>query len=182
LTLNPTQDAIAKGLPAFRRLRTLTLTLVSTGDLSFPAAGARIARANPRLASFTLAFVPPSHPHAPPRRLSLSPFPRTKHASAAFTLVSDAHGLPTALRVRERVTTVWPWPWAWAWGRGATSQVRTRRYVLDLRPPGAPGRRVAGLRGVLGILAESSPAGEEMRLFVFCSLLICFAGAFVVKG
>ncbi|KAJ7838679.1 hypothetical protein B0H13DRAFT_2677367 [Mycena leptocephala] len=161
-------DAIAKGLPAFRRLRTLTLTLVSTGDLSFPAAGARIARANPRLASFTLAFVPPPT-HTPPAPPLPLPFPRTKHASAAFTLVSDAHGLPTALRVRERVTTVWPWPWAWVWGRGATSHVRTRR-------------RVAGLRGVLGILAESSPAGEEMRLFVFCSLLICFAGAFVVKG
>jgi len=35
---------------------------------------------------------------------------------------------------------------------------------------------------VLSILLESSAAGEEMRMFVFCSLLVCFAGAFVVKG
>ncbi|KAJ6587178.1 hypothetical protein DFH09DRAFT_1028390 [Mycena vulgaris] len=166
-------DALAKALPAFRRLRTLSLTLVSAGDLSLAAAGARIARANPRIRSFKLAFVPTSYPQALPRR-PLYPFPRTKKASAAFALMCDPHGLPTTLRVRESNTTVWPW------GLGAARRVK--RYTLDLRPPGAPGRTTKGIGGVLGIMLESSAAGEEMRMFVFCSLLVCFAGAFVVKG
>ncbi|KAJ6594178.1 hypothetical protein B0H19DRAFT_1366100 [Mycena capillaripes] len=166
-------DTFAKTLPVLRRLRTFALTLVSAGDLSFAAAGPRVARANPRLASFTLAFVPPSYPQALPRR-PLYPFPRTKKASAVFTMMRDAHGLPVALRVRESDTTVWPW------GFGATHRVR--RYTLDLRPPGALGRRKTGVRGVLGILMENSAAGEDLRMFVFCSLLVCFAGAFVVKG
>ncbi|KAJ7680589.1 hypothetical protein DFH06DRAFT_973767 [Mycena polygramma] len=166
-------DTFGKSLPAFRCLRTFTLTLVSAGDFPFPTVGPRIARSNPRLASFTLAFVPPSYPHALPRR-PLYPFPRTKKATATFTMVCDSHGLPTALRVRESNTTVWPW------GFGATRHVR--RYVLDLRPPGAPGRRGTGVRGVLGIFVENSPAGEDLRMFVFCSLLVCFAGAFVIKG
>ncbi|KAJ7691283.1 hypothetical protein B0H17DRAFT_564751 [Mycena rosella] len=164
-------DALAKALPAFRRLRTLSLTLVSAGDLTLAAAGARIARANPRLASFKLAFVPPSYPQALPRR-PLSPFPRTKKESGAFALECDAYGLPVALRVRESCTTVWPW------GLGAARRVK--QYTLDLRPPGSPGR--TGKGGVMGILLESSAAGEEMRMFVFCSVLVCFAGAFVVKG
>jgi len=88
--------------------------------------------------------------------------------------VCDAHDLPVALRARESDTTVWPW------GFGATRRVR--RYMIDLRPPGALGRRSTGARGVLGILVESSAAGEDLRMFVFCSLLVCFAGAFVVKG
>ncbi|KAJ7163560.1 hypothetical protein C8R43DRAFT_919210 [Mycena crocata] len=166
-------DAFAKALPAFRRLRSLALTLVPAGDLSLAAAGARIARSNPRLRDFTLTFVPSSYPHALPRK-PFSPFPRTKKASAAFELVCDAHGLPELLRVRENNTTLWPW------GLGATRRVK--RYTIDLRPPSAPGRRGTGLGGVAGILLESSAAGEEMRMFVFCSLLVCFAGAFVVKG
>ncbi|KAJ7902117.1 hypothetical protein B0H14DRAFT_3123524 [Mycena olivaceomarginata] len=164
-------EAFSKSLVAFRRLRTFSLTLISAGDLSFAAAGVRVARANPRLVSFTLAFVPPSYPHALPQR-PLYPFPRTKKASATFTVVLDTYGLPLALRVRESDTTVWPW------GFGATRRVR--RYMLDLRPPGAL-RRGTGVRSMLGILLESSAAGEEMRMFMFCSLLVCFASAFVVK-
>ncbi|KAJ7079081.1 hypothetical protein B0H15DRAFT_520463 [Mycena belliarum] len=166
-------DALAKGLPAFRRLRTLSLTLVSAGDLTLAAAGTRIARANPRLRSFKLTFVPPSHPQALPRR-PFFPFPRTQKASATFTLVCDAHGLPAALRVRETASTVWPWSF-----RPAR---HTECYTLDLRPPGAPGRMRPGFSGILDILFESSAAGEEMRMFVFCSFLVCFAGVFVVKG
>ncbi|KAJ7268712.1 hypothetical protein B0H12DRAFT_1096247 [Mycena haematopus] len=166
-------EALAKALPAFRRLRTLSLTLVSAGDLSFAAAGVRIARANPRLISFSLAFVPPSYPHALPRR-PLYPFPRTKKAGALFTLVPDAYGLPTALRVRESDTTVWPY------GFGATRRVR--RYVLDMRPPGSVAKAATGVRGVLGILLESSAAGSEIRMFVLTSLLVLFAGVFLVKG
>ncbi|KAJ7772637.1 hypothetical protein DFH07DRAFT_1057436 [Mycena maculata] len=166
-------DTFAKQVAGFPRLRSLALTMVSAGDLTLAAAGARIARANPRLRSFSLAFVPASFPHPLPHR-PLYPFPRTKAASAAFTLVCDAHGLPTAVRVREVATTAWPW------GFGATR--RARRYTLDLRPPGAPGRMRSGVRGVLGIMLEGSAAGEEMRMFVFCSLLVCCAGAFMMKG
>ncbi|KAF7361646.1 hypothetical protein MVEN_00508000 [Mycena venus] len=165
-------ESLAKDLSSFRRLRILSLTLVSTSDLSFASAGTRIALANPRLTSFTLAFVPPSYPHPLPRR-PLYPFPRMKKASASYTIVPDAHGLPEALRVRECETTVWPW------GFGATRRVR--RYTLDLRPSGAV-EKSTGASGVLGILLENSAAGEEMRMFVFSALLVCFAGMFVVKG
>ncbi|KAJ7647062.1 hypothetical protein FB45DRAFT_1099613 [Roridomyces roridus] len=68
-------------------------------------------------------------------------------ARATFELVCDAHDLPTALRVCESETTVWPW------GLGASRKVK--RYMLDLRPPGAPGRRTEGLRG-----ASRNHAGE----------------------
>ncbi|KAJ6625876.1 hypothetical protein B0H10DRAFT_2211745 [Mycena sp. CBHHK59/15] len=166
-------DTFAKALPTFRRLRSLKLTLVSTGDLSLAAGGSRIARANPRLQHFTLTHVPPSHPHALPR-LAVYPFPRTARASAEFTLVCDTHGLPQALLAHEQRLTLWPWRF------GATRH--TRRYTVDLRPPGAPGRRKGGVRGVLGIILESSSAGEEMRMFMFCSLLVCLAGAFVANG
>ncbi|KAF8210553.1 hypothetical protein K438DRAFT_1711303 [Mycena galopus ATCC 62051] len=166
-------DALAKTLPSFRRLRTLSITLVSTGDLPFSDAGVRIARANPRLVSFSLTFVPPSYPHALPHR-PLYPFPRTKKASAAFTPVLDGFGLPTALRVRESSTTVWPW--------GFGAQRHVRRYMLDLRPRGTGGTGTSGLHGVLGILLENSAAGTEMRMVVLSSLLVCFAGVFLVKG
>ncbi|KAJ7217774.1 hypothetical protein GGX14DRAFT_597883 [Mycena pura] len=171
-------DALARALPSFRRLRTLSLTLVIAGsESSLPAAGARIARANPRLHSFTLSFVHAAYPQALPERL-WHPLPRTKKASAAFTMVCDEHGLPSALRVRESTTRVWPW----LWRSGVTRRVR--RYTLDLRPPSAARRKNdgTGLRGLFGILVEASPAGEEMRMFVFCSLLVCVASAFVVRG
>ncbi|KAF7376389.1 hypothetical protein MSAN_00054400 [Mycena sanguinolenta] len=166
-------ESLAKALPAFRRLRTLTLTLVSAGDLSLAAAGTCIARALPRLHFFQLTFVPPSYPHALPRR-PLYPFPRSEKASGSFTLMPDAHGLPTALRVRETETTVWPY------GFGATRRVR--RYTLDIRPPGAVGKIPTGVRGVLGILLESSTAGAEMRMFALSSMLVVFAAAFLLKG
>ncbi|KAJ7747250.1 hypothetical protein B0H16DRAFT_1555259 [Mycena metata] len=171
-------DALAKALPSFRRLRTFDLTLVSGGNnLAFRSAGPRIALANPRLSAFTLSLVPCSYPESHPRRRGWSwynPFPWTEKASARFALMCDQHGLPVTLRVHENATTVWPW------GLGSTRHVQ--RYNLDLRPPGAPGRRSKGANSVLRILMEPSPAGEEMRMFMLCSLLVCFAGAFVVKG
>ncbi|KAJ7497567.1 hypothetical protein FB451DRAFT_237206 [Mycena latifolia] len=166
-------DSLAKALPSFRRLRTLSLTLVSAGDLTLAAAGTRIARANPRLRSFKLTFVPSSYPQALPHR-PYYPFPRTKKASAAFTMVFDEHELPTVLHVRETETTVWPW------GFGVARHVK--RYTVELRSPGAPGKVAKGLGGAMGILLENSAAGEEMRMFMFCSLLVCFAGSFVIKA
>ncbi|KAK7005758.1 hypothetical protein R3P38DRAFT_3039456 [Favolaschia claudopus] len=165
-------EALAKALTSFRRLRTLSVTLVSAGDLSLSAAGMRIALTNPRLTSFKLAFVPPSYPHALPHR-PFYPFPRTKKMSAEFTLMPDGYGLPTTLRVRESDTTMWPWSFG--------AKRRVRHYIMNLRPSGvvAP---TPGFKGLLDILLESSAAGEEMRMYFFCSVLVCFAGAFMLKG
>ncbi|KAJ7187969.1 hypothetical protein C8R46DRAFT_978844 [Mycena filopes] len=171
-------DGLAKALPAFRRLRTFSLTLVGGGgcggwasnsSIGSSLAGPRIALANPRLRAFTLACVPPAASHHPapphPELLDLGGERR-----ARFALVCDAHGLPVALRVHERCATS---PWGLGLGFART-RTRTRRYSIDLRP-----RRG---KGVLSILGESSPAGEEMRMFVLCSVLVCFAGVFVVTG
>ncbi|KAF7321714.1 hypothetical protein MKEN_00692800 [Mycena kentingensis (nom. inval.)] len=172
-------DALAKGLSAFRRLRTLNLTLVSSGDLTLRAAGVRFARANPRLREFAIAFVHQSYPHAIPRR-PFYPLPRMKKATARFGVVSDGFGLPAAVRVRESWTTVWPW------GLGARRVVK--KYTMEVRQTGAGSsealtkRNTGGWRGIARLLMESSPAGEELRMFVFCSFLCAFAVVFVVKG
>ncbi|KAJ7309993.1 hypothetical protein DFH08DRAFT_1049474 [Mycena albidolilacea] len=149
-------EALSKSLPAFRRLCTFSLTLVSAGDLSFVAASMCIAHTNPCFISFTVVFVPPSYLHVLLQR-PLYPFPCTKKASAALTMVLNLYGLPLALHVHESDTTVWPW------GFGATQCVG--RYITCLI-----------------CTHRSSAAGEEMRMFMLCSLLVCFAGMFVVKG
>ncbi|KAJ7897619.1 hypothetical protein B0H14DRAFT_2332474 [Mycena olivaceomarginata] len=164
-------EVLSKSLPAFRCLCTFSLTLVSAGDLSFAATGMCIARENPCLISFTLVFVPHSYLHALPQR-PLYHFPCTKKASTPFMVVLNVYRLPLVLHVCESDTTVWPW------GLRVTRHVW--QYMLDLCPPGAF-QRGTGVHGMLVILLESSAAGE-MRMFMFCSLLVCFAGTFVVKG
>ncbi|KAJ7072074.1 hypothetical protein C8F01DRAFT_227499 [Mycena amicta] len=166
-------DALAKALSAFRRLRTLNLTLVSAGDLDLSAAGTRFVRANPRLREFCIAFVTPTYPHGLTYR-PLYPFPRTTKATARFEVVCDGYGLPESLSVRESTTTVWPWM--------LRAVRRVRRYNVEIRwhAGGIAGRKHGA--GVLGILMESSPAGEELRIFAFCSLLVCFAGMFLANN
>nr|GAT58528.1 predicted protein [Mycena chlorophos] len=165
-------DTLAKGLSSFRRMRTLNITLVSAGDLSLAAAGLRFARANPRLRELCIAFVPPSFPHNLPYR-PLYPFPRTKKATARFEVIPDVYGLPRTLRVRESTTSVWPWMLR------VTRHVR--RYTLEVRWNGS-GMRGETRQGLLGIFTERSPAGDELRMFALCSVLLCFAGAFLVRG
>jgi hypothetical protein len=78
-------------------------------------------------------------------------------AQALFSLSTDAHGLPLALRVLERRARLF-WP---------TESVR--RSTIDMRPAGAPGTRRPPL---LALVLERSPAGEEARLLLFCAVLL----------
>jgi hypothetical protein len=79
------------------------------------------------------------------------------HAQALFSLSTDAHGLPLALRVVERRARLF-WP---------TESVH--RSTIDMRPAGAPGTRRSPL---LALVLERSPAGEEARLLLFCAVLL----------
>ncbi|RDB16745.1 hypothetical protein Hypma_002417 [Hypsizygus marmoreus] len=158
-------DTFSKTVRGFPKLRSLHLTIVKyPGDETLSSGAARIAQSNPRLTHFTLTFIPPSYPLPLPFAFpSYIPFPLAARASGSFTLTTDRHGLPLALRARERVRVKWPW------GLGV---LRTeRRYVRMLRP----GRRVGGWRGVLGLVCERSVAGEEMRMLVFCGMLVGLA-------
>ncbi|CAK5281631.1 unnamed protein product [Mycena citricolor] len=160
-------DSFAKSLPAFRRLQTLKLTLVPTGDMSISAAGSRIVRSNPRLHHLSLSFVHSGYPHALPRRSwLLFLIPRLVEANATFSIERDQFGLPETLGIHERRTTVWPW-------RGLVHQSKVS--AQDLRPS------TAANRNVVRILFERSAAGEEMRMIVFCSMLVCFAGVFALR-
>jgi len=69
---------------------------------------------------------------------------------------------------------------AWPWGLGTSSS--TKRYVNDLRPLGCPGRQPTGLKGLLGLLFEKSPAGDEMRILLFCITMVFLAGWGVIVG
>ncbi|TFK44191.1 hypothetical protein BDQ12DRAFT_620074 [Crucibulum laeve] len=161
-------DAFAKTIRGFPKLRTLHLTIVKyPGDETLATGATRIARSNPRLNKFSLTFIPPVHPVPLPFAIPYRPFSFPARASGCFELSCDQHGLPLSLHAMEHNRLVWPW------GLGVSST--TKKYVQDLRPLGAPGRRKTGLRGVLNLLFERSSAGEEMRMIVFCTLLVCLA-------
>ena len=57
------QDAFAKTIRGFPKLRSLQLTIVKyPGDETIASGAVRIAQSNPRLKKFSLAFVPPPYP------------------------------------------------------------------------------------------------------------------------
>jgi Leucine Rich Repeat len=162
------QDSFSKNIRGFTKLRTLHLTIVKyPGDETLSAGAARIARTNPRLEKFTLTFLPPSHPLPLPYSIPLFPFPLPSRATGIFKLTCDEHGLPVSLAGLEHRRVIWPF------GLGVTS--RRKKYVSDLRPRGYPGRRKRGLDSVTSLLLERSVAGEEMRMILFCGLLVCLA-------
>ncbi|KAF9010720.1 hypothetical protein BDQ17DRAFT_1322512 [Cyathus striatus] len=169
-------DAFAKTIRGFPKLRTLHLTIVKyPGDENLATGATRIATANPRLHKFGLTFIPPVYPVPLPFSLPYRPFPFPARASGSFELSCDQHGHPMSLSALEHNRTVWPL------GLGVSSS--TKKYVQDLRPLSSPGRRKKGLRGVLGLLFEQSAAGEEMRMIVFCTLLVCLAiWGFIASG
>lgn len=134
------------------------------GDETLSSGAARIARSNPRLTNFTLTFIPPSYPLPLPFALPYLPFPFPARASGSFTLTCDQHGLPLSLKGLEHFRLIWPW------GLGISSS--SKRYINDLRPLSCPGRRKTGLKGVLSLMVERSSAGEEMRMILFCALLL----------
>ncbi|KAI9457424.1 hypothetical protein F5148DRAFT_347802 [Russula earlei] len=155
-----TIETFARCIRPLGHLRTLALRIVpSPGEASsLPTCGARLVRANPRLASFELVFLArtrAAHNGAVATTLAWSPVWRAR-AHAKFVLAADAHGLPLALHVVERrARLLW---------RGES----VRRTTLEMRPAGALGARRPSL---LALVLERSPAGEEARLLLICAAL-----------
>ncbi|KAF8070018.1 hypothetical protein FPV67DRAFT_1485811 [Lyophyllum atratum] len=161
-------DAFSKNVRGFPKLRTLHLTIVKyPGDETLSAGAARIAKANPRLIKFSLTFIPPAYPLPLPFSLPYLPFPFPARATGSFRLTCDHHGLPVSLVGLEHFRRIWPC------GLGVSSS--SRQYVRDLRPLSAPGRRKTGWRAAVGLVFEHSSAGEEMRMIIFCGLLVSLA-------
>ena len=182
------------------------------GEEPMHIGASRIALANPRLKSLSIAFIPAqgtSDTVAPPIE------------QGTFELTCDAHGIPVCLDVSQRYAALWPWqrrPGVSGSGGGAglaewfasvasalgvegplillensvgTTGVRfglglgdpalwralafyrgwstSRRWRYDLRPSGHPD---VEQKGVVELLTERSPAGEEARLMMFCLCLL----------
>ncbi|KAF8639546.1 hypothetical protein AX17_001451 [Amanita inopinata Kibby_2008] len=166
----------AKTIRGFPKLRTLHLTIVKyPGDETLSAGAAYIAKSNPRLKKFSLTFIPPKYPLSLPFSIPYLPIPFRARSSGLFTLSCDNHGLPLSLFVRESCRFVWPW------GLGVSSS--TKKYIKDLRPLGSPARRKSGFKGLVSLLFEQSSAGEEMRMILFCGLLVSLSmWGFLVLG
>ena len=170
-------DAFASTIRGFARLRTLHLALVRyPGDTSLEVGAARIAMSNPRLARFSLTFMPPAYvlPFAGDAARLCASLPFRARATGMFEVSLDEHGLPLALAAVERRRIVWPL------GLGVSR--RMRRYATDLRPLGDPRRRPPGLRGVAALAVERSAAGDEMRMILFCVFLALLAGCGILAN
>ncbi|KAL0956664.1 hypothetical protein HGRIS_002796 [Hohenbuehelia grisea] len=163
-------DSFSKTIRSFRKLRTLSLTIVKyPGDESISAGAARIARTHPRLQKFTLTFLPPTQPLPLPFAFPLFQVLPPCEATGTYTLTCDQHGLPLSLTASEHYTRLWPW------GLGASTT--TRKYTRYLRPPGYPSdaRRKRRTRALMDLVFERSSAGEEMRMILFCAMLVGLA-------
>ncbi|PFH53722.1 hypothetical protein AMATHDRAFT_137017 [Amanita thiersii Skay4041] len=169
-------DAFAKTIRGFPKLRTLHLTIVKyPGDETLSAGAARIAKINPRLKEFSLTFIPPTYPLTLPFSLPCLPIPFPARTTGSFKLTCDHHGLPLSLSVQEDLRLVWPW------GLGVST--RTKKYIKDLRPLSCLARRKRGIKGLITLLFEKSSAGEEMRMILFCALLVFLSmWGFLVLG
>lgn len=181
-TLPFPQDGFSKTVRGFPKLRTLHLTIIKyPGDEPLSAGAARIARCNPRLTRFSLTFLPPSQPSSLfpsllninlslPTPSSFLPFPLpSSRATGTFALTCDHHGLPLSLSGAEHEKREWPW--------GLGVSLSTRRWTRDLRV----GRRREGAWWRL--VVERSAAGDEMRVMVFCGVLVSLAlWGFLVGG
>jgi hypothetical protein len=156
------KESFARAICSLPKLRVLHLTIVKyPGDENLSSGAARIATANPRLEEFSLTFLPPSYPL--PFAIPFVPFPLRSRDSGSFTLTCDKYGLPVTLRALERRRLFWPF------GLGQSS--RTRRYESDLRPSANLHKQP----GALGLLMERSAAGEEMRMMILCTSLLCLS-------
>ncbi|KAL6306866.1 hypothetical protein BKA93DRAFT_123582 [Sparassis latifolia] len=164
-------ESFSRSLRNLTRLRTFALTIVPfAGEEPMYAGAARMALANPRLHSFSIAYIPY---HTTPR-----PLPRTLER-ANFELLVDTYGIPVGLRICEWRARLPPWKavaLVWdAGGRGRLAGWRssrrgwTRQWVNDLRQSGHPD---ATGRGWAELLLERSPAGEEARMLMFCFILV----------
>ncbi|KAF8800240.1 hypothetical protein BYT27DRAFT_6840104 [Phlegmacium glaucopus] len=161
-------DTFAKAIRGFPKLRTLHLAIVKyPGDETLASGAIRIARNNPHLHCFSLAFIPPVYPVPLPFSMSYRPFfiPFPTFAFGSFKVSCDEHGLPVILSAVENCKFHWPW------GFGVSSC--SRKYIKDLRPNS--GSRKAGFLGILSLIIEQSSAGEEIRLILFCTFLAFLA-------
>ncbi|KAI0704983.1 hypothetical protein C8T65DRAFT_578005 [Cerioporus squamosus] len=94
-------DAFATSLRGLSRLRTLSLALVRMpGEEPMHVGASRIALANPRLKSFSIAFIPAQ---------GTSDVPLPPIEQGTFDLTCDAHGIPVCLDVSQRYAALWPW-------------------------------------------------------------------------
>ncbi|KAI0769695.1 hypothetical protein BD413DRAFT_694227 [Trametes elegans] len=152
-------DAFANALRGLTRLRTLALTLVRMpGEEPMHVGASRIALANPRLKSFSIAFIPP-HPSA-----EAGPPPPLERGT--FDLTCDAHGLPVCLYVAQWHAA--PWAWLWLWPSAWAAFPRAADALAAPAPgPGASAGLAewfAAFASVLGVdtpllLLESRAAG-----------------------
>ncbi|EGO25734.1 hypothetical protein SERLADRAFT_408008 [Serpula lacrymans var. lacrymans S7.9] len=164
-------ESFARSIRHLTRLRSLTLNIIRfPNEDPLSTCAVHIARAHPRLSTFTITFIPsslslPLPPPTPFQPLnatsSTTPHPPPNHAyieSGTYNLTADQHGLPAVLSCVERRAMIWHvgliWGWSWSY-----SCPRTRRYTVDLHP----GHK---RRGLGELLLERSTAGEEARVLV----------------
>jgi len=174
------QDAFAKTIRGFPKLRSLQLTIVKyPGDETIASGAVRIAQSNPRLQKFFLAFIPPLYPPSvsfvwTPDTL-VTTDPGLVHlgmgigavASASiqpfsvslsflpiprFTCTSGAFSLLTDVHGLPSVLQATETSRVvWPWGLGET--VRTKRYETELGPYGRHRRRFGrGVGGIRGLI------------------------------
>ncbi|VDB95926.1 unnamed protein product [Peniophora sp. CBMAI 1063] len=146
-------DTFSRSIKPLGRLRSLQLSIVrARGEETLVTCGSQLVRANPRISNFTISFLERSGPS--PTRGS----PPTIIRSASFDLLTDQHGLPVQLRVREKSRPL-------LWWRQPTATTQ----LVDMRPPGYPGTLKGG---VVALLLDPSPAGQEMRVICLCAALV----------
>ncbi|PCH43638.1 hypothetical protein WOLCODRAFT_153691 [Wolfiporia cocos MD-104 SS10] len=170
-------ESFSRSLRKLARLRTLQLTIVrQSGEEPMHVGATRIALSNPRLTRFSISYMP-AHTPALPRPLPLE--------KGSFELVCDQHDLPISLLVSEwraslggsgdnlisRALIAASMILGVGGGSGwrAKSGGWSRHWISELRPSGHPDVRKDSL---MYVLLDRSPAGEEMRLLVFCIFLL----------
>jgi hypothetical protein len=155
-------ETFSRTIRSLTKLRTFHLAMVRyPGDEPLISGAARIARNNPRLESFSLAFIPTITSHT----LVPSMHPLTSQL-ATYTVTPDVHGLPYRLSGVERKLVLWPW------GLGCTRS--KRRFTRNLR---TGSNMDSG--GMFKIMFEQSTAGEETRMMAFsCGLVLLAAWGF----
>ncbi len=86
----------------------------------------RIALANPRLKSFSIAFIPAQ---------GTSELPLPPVEQGTFDLTCDAHGIPVCLDVSQRYAAVWPWKSRAGAGAGVAEWFASVASALGVEAP-----------------------------------------------
>lgn len=134
------------------------------------AGASRIALSNPRLHTFTIAFLPANVPVS-------RDLPRPEPLShGSYELLTDAYGIPMSLLACERTNSSSP---ASKFISIGSTKGKVRRTRYELRPPGHPDVEKKGW-GMLFV--ERSTAGQEARLIGFCVWVLVLAGWGVLEA